>query len=55
MMETTVIVVEARNLDAKDSGGTSDPYCIVGVMDNRTGDFFKNKVWKSTVSNFYYY
>jgi hypothetical protein len=48
-MDTKVVVLEARGLDPKDSGGSSDPFCLVGVMDSRTGEFSKGRVWKSEV------
>lgn len=28
------LVIEARNLEAKDANGLSDPYCMIGLMSD---------------------
>lgn len=45
-------VIQARNLSAKDASGTSDPYCVIEILNQKykTGIRFRdrNPVWNDT-------
>jgi hypothetical protein len=39
----TIQVLEARNLKSTDPNGLSDPYCVIGAADPKTGEFVDKK------------